>query len=52
MRNNKQKEEFMKIFSVNLRAAFDAVVKDFASLREIRLRAEAPMVFRFTDGEK
>lgn len=52
MRNNKQKEDFMKIFSVNLRSAFDAVVKDFAALREIRLRAEAPMVFRFTDGER
>lgn len=51
MRKNKQKEEFMKIFSVNLRAAFEAVVKDFSSLREIRLRAEAPMVFRFIDGE-
>lgn len=50
MRINKDKEEFEKIFSLNLRKAFHSVVKEFDQLQEIRLRAEAPMMFRFRDG--
>ena len=52
MRKNKDKEEFMKIFSVNIRKAFCSAVQDFDTLQEIRLRAESPMVFRFRNGRK
>lgn len=52
MRTNKDKEEFMKIFSINLRKSFQTAVRDFDKLQEIRLRAEAPMVFRFQNGVK
>lgn len=52
MRTNKGKEEFEKIFSINLRKAFHLAVNDFENLQEVRLRAEAPMVFRFRDGTK
>ena len=46
----KCKDEFMKIFSVNLRKVFQAPELDFETLQEIRLRAEAPMIFKFRDG--
>lgn len=49
---NKNKEEFMKIFSINLRKVFQSATFDFNSLQEIRLRAEAPMIFRFPDGKQ
>lgn len=52
MRTNKDKEEFEKIFSLNLRKAFHSAVDEFEKLQEIRLRAEAPMVFRFREGIK
>ena len=52
MRKNKDKEEFMKIFSVNIRKAFCSAVQDFDTLQEIRLRAESPMVFCFRNGRK
>lgn len=49
---NKSKEEFMKIFSVNLRKVFQTPGLDFDALQEIRLRAEAPMIFKFRNGIK
>lgn len=52
MRKNREKEEFAKIFSLNLRKAFLTAVKEFDMLQEIRLRADAPMVFRFRNGVK
>lgn len=52
MRKNKEKDDFMKIFSVNLRKAFQFSAQEFDKLQEIRLRAEAPMVFRFRNGVK
>lgn len=47
MRTNRKKEEFVKIFSLTLRKAFYSAVNDFDDLREIRLRAEMPMLLRF-----
>jgi len=47
---NRDKEEFAKIFSLNLRTAFQTAVQEFDMLQEIRLRAEAPMAFRFRNG--
>lgn len=52
MGKNRDKEEFMKIFSVKLRKVFQLDGFDFQTLQEIRLRAEAPMVFRFRNGTK
>ena len=52
MRTNQEKEEFEKIFSLNLRKAFHSAVNEFEKLQEIRLRAEAPMAFRFRENIK
>ena len=48
----KNKDEFMKIFSVNLRKVFQNPGLDFEALQEIRLRAESPMIFKFRSGVK
>ena len=50
LKKQNEKEEFAKIFSLNLRKSFHDAVKDFASLQEIRLRPESPMLFKFADG--
>lgn len=50
MKTNKKKEEFEKIFSLNLRSAFHEAVQDFDALQEIRLRPDCPMLLKFHDG--
>ncbi len=50
MLNNKKKEEFEKIFPLNLRSAFHEAVQEFETLQEIRLRPEGPMLLKFRDG--
>lgn len=52
MKCNKEKEEFSKIFSLNLRKAFNMAVQETDTLQEIRLRADAPMLLKFRDGIK
>lgn len=49
---NKNIDEFMKLFSVNLRKVFQSKDLNFEKLQEIRLRAEAPMLFKFRDETK
>ncbi len=51
MRVNKRKEEFIKIFSLSLRKALDNAVEDFMELKEIRLRAECPIILRYGNRE-